>query len=158
MTQDCIICAGAPGDDVLHRIEVWRDDLWRLTLSLDAEVLGFAYLEPIRHIASIADLDGPEAASFGATIAKACQSLKTATGAPFVYIYIFGDGVAHLHVHLAPHREGDALNSQMIRGEIVSEKLPNGFERFFSREFPALPGAEQRRIAEIVRRQLHSAS
>jgi hypothetical protein len=43
----------------------------------------------------------------------------------------FGDGVAHLHVHLAPHRQGDALNSQMIRGEIVSEKLPNGFEALF---------------------------
>jgi diadenosine tetraphosphate (Ap4A) HIT family hydrolase len=154
MTQDCIICAGPAGDDALHRIEVWRDDLWRLTLSLDAEVLGFAYLEPIRHIASIADLDGPEAKSFGATIAKVSRVLKQASGAELVYVYIFGDGVAHLHVHLAPHRQGDALNSQLIRGEIVSEKLPNGFERFFSREFPALPEADQRRVADIVRRSL----
>jgi diadenosine tetraphosphate (Ap4A) HIT family hydrolase len=154
MTQDCIICAARGGDDALHRVEVWRDDLWRLTVSLDAEVLGFAYLEPIRHIATIADLDGPEAASFGATIARASQSLKAATGAGFVYVYIFGDGVQHLHVHLAPHRPGDALNSQMIRGEIVSEKLDNGFERFFSREFPALPEADQQRVAESVRKQL----
>ena len=71
-----------------------------------------------------------------------------------VYVYVFGDGVAHLHVHLAPHRAGDALNSQMIRGEIVSQKLPNGFERFFSRDFPALPEAEQLRVVDIVRRQL----
>jgi diadenosine tetraphosphate (Ap4A) HIT family hydrolase len=154
MTQGCIICAGPEGDEALSRIEVWRDELWRLTLSLDAEVLGFAYLEPIRHIANIAELDGPEAQSFGATIAKVCRVLKAASGAKLVYVYVFGDGVAHLHVHLAPHREGDALNSQMIRGEIVSEKLPNGFERFFSREFPALPEAEQRRVAEDVRRQL----
>lgn len=158
MTQACVICAGAEGDKALSRIEVWRDDLWRLTVSLDAEVLGFAYLEPLRHIASIADLDGPEAQSFGTTIAKVSQALKAATDTAFVYVYIFGDGVAHLHVHLAPHREGDALNSQMIKGEIVSEKLPNGFERFFSREFPALPEAEQRQVAEIVRRSLHSAS
>ena len=40
-----------------------------------------------------------------------------------VYVYIFGDGVPHLHLHLAPHRPGDALNDQMIRGEIVEEKL-----------------------------------
>lgn len=157
MTQNCIICSGKMGDDVLSRIEVWRDDLWRLTLSLDAEVLGFAYLEPIRHIASIAELDGPEAQSFGTTIAKMSQVLKAATGTDLVYVYIFGDGVAHLHVHLAPHRQGDALNSQMIRGEIVSEKMPNGFERFFSRDFPALPEAEQRRIAEIVRQRLLSS-
>jgi diadenosine tetraphosphate (Ap4A) HIT family hydrolase len=156
MTKDCVICAGQQGDAALRRIEVWRDDLWRLTVSLDAEVLGFAYLEPIRHIASIADLDGGEAASFGATIAKASRSLKRATGAEFVYVYIFGDGVAHLHVHLAPHREGDALNSQMIRGEILTEKLENGFERFFSRDFPALPEAQQRRVAEAVQRELES--
>ncbi|MGE0238294.1 MAG: HIT family protein [Parvibaculaceae bacterium] len=154
MTQGCVICAGAEGDAALGRIEVWRDDLWRLTLSLDAEVPGFAYLEPIRHIATIADLDGPEAQSFGATIARMSRALKAATSAKIVYVYIFGDGVAHLHVHLAPHRAGDALNSQMIRGEIVSEKLPNGFERFFSRDFPALPEAEQHRVADIVRRQL----
>jgi diadenosine tetraphosphate (Ap4A) HIT family hydrolase len=157
MTQPCVICSGAEGDKLLSRIEVWRDDLWRLTLSLDAEVPGFAYLEPIRHIASIADLDGPEAASFGTTIAKVTQALKTATGAPLVYVYIFGDGVAHLHLHLAPHRPGDALNSQMIRGEIVSEKMPSGFERFFSRDFPALPEAEQRRVAESVRNELARA-
>lgn len=154
MSVDCIICRTTAGDAVLHRLEVWRDDLWRLTVSLDAEVLGFAYLEPLRHIPTIADLDGPEAASFGAVMAKATQALKEATGAPIVYVYIFGDGVPHLHVHLAPHRDGDALNSQMIRGEIVSEKMPDGFERFYSPEFPALPEADQRRIAETVRRRL----
>jgi diadenosine tetraphosphate (Ap4A) HIT family hydrolase len=154
MMQHCIVCSGAEGDKALNRIEVWRDDLWRLTLSLEAEVLGFAYLEPLRHIANIAELDGPEAASFGATIAKVSRTLKEATAAEIVYVYIFGDGVAHLHVHLAPHRQGDALTSQMIKGEIVSEKLPNGFERFFSRDFPALPEVEHRRVAEIVRQHL----
>ena len=154
MTEDCIICAGRGGDDALSRIEVWRDDLWRLTVSFDSEVLGFAYLEPHRHIATIADLDGPEAASFGTTIARVSQSLKAATDAEFVYVYIFGDGVAHLHVHLAPHRDGDALNSQMIRGEIVSEKLDNGFERLFSHEFPALPETDQRHAAARVRKYL----
>ena len=154
MTQPCVICSGIEGDKILSRVEVWRDNLWRLTVSLDAEVLGFAYLEPIRHVANICVLDGQEAASFGTTIAKVSQALKAATGAELVYVYIFGDGVAHLHVHLAPHRPGDALNSQMIRGEIVSEKMPEGFERFFSRDFPALPEAEQRRVAGIVRHRL----
>ena len=34
---------------------------------------------------------------------------------------------------------GDALSDQMIRGELVEEKLPNGMTRFASSEFPALP-------------------
>lgn len=154
MNEGCIICRKEAGDAHLHRIEVWRDDLWRLTISLDAEVLGFAYLEPLRHIPIIADLDGPEAASFGAVMARTTQALKEATGAAIVYVYIFGDGVPHLHVHLAPHKDGDALNSQMIRGEIVSEKMPDGFERFYSPEFPALPEADQRRVADAVRGRL----
>ena len=68
-----------------------------------------------------------------------------------VYVYIFGDGVPHLHVHLAPHRTGDALNDQMIRGELVQEKLPNGMTLFTSKEFPALPREQLVEIADQVR-------
>jgi len=89
-------------------------------------------------------------------VAKTTQALKEATGAAIVYVYVFGDGVPHLHVHLAPHKDGDALNSQMIRGEIVSEKMPDGFERFYSPEFPALPEADQRRVGDTVRERLSS--
>ena len=35
--------------------------------------------------------------------------LRDATGAELTYAYVFGDRVAHLHVNLAPHRDGDAL-------------------------------------------------
>ncbi len=31
---DCPACRGAEGDPELHRLEVWSDDLWRLTTSL----------------------------------------------------------------------------------------------------------------------------
>jgi diadenosine tetraphosphate (Ap4A) HIT family hydrolase len=156
MTQvgDCLICRGADGDAEFPRIEVWQDSLWRLTVSLDAEVAGFAYLEPRRHVRYITELDGAEADTFGPVIAKVSAALKAATGAEIVYVYIFGDGIPHLHVHLAPHREGDALNDQMIRGPIASEKLPNGLERFFSREFPALPRNELEDVARRVAARL----
>lgn len=145
----CVICRGIAGDAEFQRIEVWQDSLWRLTVSLAAEVPGFAYLEPKRHIRDITELDGAEAASFGPVMAKVTAALKAETAADCVYVYVFGDGIPHLHVHLAPHRKGDALNDQMIRGEIVSEKLPSGIEWFVSREFPALP---QDTLAEVARR------
>jgi diadenosine tetraphosphate (Ap4A) HIT family hydrolase len=85
------------------------------------------------------------------TVSLATEVLKEATGAPIVYVYIFGDGVAHLHVHLAPHRAGDALNDQMIRGEVVEEKLPSGMTRVVSREFPALPREHALDVAERIR-------
>ena len=151
---DCVMCRGSAADEELNRIEVWADRHWRLTVSLAAEVAGFAYLEPRRHIAHVTDLDGAEAATFGAAMAKTTKALKLATGAEVVYIYIFGDGVPHLHVHLAPHKAGDALNDQMIRGEITEETLPNGMTRFFSREFPSLPRAQLAEIAAKVRDDL----
>ena len=44
--KDCPICRGAAFDPEMDRIAVWEDALWRLTVSLAAEVPGFAYLEP----------------------------------------------------------------------------------------------------------------
>lgn len=149
------MCRGATTDDELDRIEVWQDAHWRLTVSLSSEVLGFAYLEPKRHVRYIHELDGNEAATFGSVIAKCTKALKDATDAQVVYAYVFGDGVPHFHVHLAPHHSGDALNDQMIRGEIVEEKLANGMTRFYSAEFPALPRDKLKEIADQIRVLLH---
>lgn len=60
----------------------------------------------------------------------------------------------HLHAHLAPHRKGDALNDQIIRGELTEEKLPNGMTLFSSAEFPPLPRDQLGEIAARVRRKL----
>jgi len=151
---DCILCRRADGDRELNVVEVWRDDLWRLTMSLESEVPGFAYLEPHRHIAHITDLDGPEAATLGAVLARTTSALQEVVGAELVYIYVFGGGVPHLHLHLAPHRSGDPLNTQLIRGEVEEEHLPSGASRITSREFPPLPEAELRAVADRVRDSL----
>ena len=60
----------------------------------------------------------------------------------------------HLHVHLAPHRTGDPLIDQMIRGEITEEKLPDAMTRIVSSDFPPLPLEQLREVAERVRARL----
>jgi diadenosine tetraphosphate (Ap4A) HIT family hydrolase len=119
--SECVICRGVAGDEELQRIQVWEDSLWRLTVSLDAEVLAFSYLEPKRHIPHLTDLDGEEARTFGEVLARLSRVLQEETGAELVYVYIFGGGVPHLHVHLAPHRPGEGLNTQIVRGEFTEE-------------------------------------
>jgi diadenosine tetraphosphate (Ap4A) HIT family hydrolase len=148
--SDCPICRGPAADAEMLRTQVWEDPLWRLTVSLSSEVPGFAFLEPKRHIPYITDLDGAEAATLGAVLAQATAALRAETGAELVYVYIFGGGIPHLHIHLAPHRAGDALNSQMIRGEISEEHLPSGLTLFTSKEFPPLPEAELRAVADRI--------
>jgi len=142
------------GDAELERIQVWEDALWRLSVSLEAEVPGFSYLEPKRHIPHITDLDGEEARTFGTVLARVTNVLRDETGAELVYVYIFGGGVPHLHVHLAPHRSDDALNTQMIRGQVIKEELSSGAGRYVSKEFPPLPEEEQRAVARRVQQRL----
>lgn len=105
----CLLCDWPAADREFDRIEIWRDSLWRLTTSLVAPVAGFSYLEPIRHIPSITELAGQEAASLGATLAWVTAILREQTAADLVYVTVFGERVAHLHFNLAPHRAGDAL-------------------------------------------------
>jgi len=76
---------------------------------LQGPVVGFAHLEPHRHIPFITDLDSMEAATLGPVLARVTAALRTATAADKVYVYVFGDRVPHLHFNLAPHRPGDAL-------------------------------------------------
>ncbi|HEY7976085.1 MAG TPA: HIT domain-containing protein [Ktedonobacterales bacterium] len=151
---DCILCQGRAADEQLLRMEVWQDALWRLTVAIGSETPGFACLEPKRHITDITRLDGPEAASLGPTLARVTATLRDETQVERVYIYVFGDGVAHLHLHLAPHRPDDALNDQIIRGELVTRHLPSGVTLIESKDFPPLPEADLRAIAERVRLRL----
>ncbi|TMG41377.1 MAG: HIT domain-containing protein [Chloroflexi bacterium] len=148
------MCRGSEGDAELGRVLVWEDDLWRLTTSVQSEVPGFSYLEPKRHIPHITDLEGPEAASLGTVLGRVTRVLREEAGTNLVYLFVFGGGVPHLHIHLAPHRDGDALNDQMIKGELVTRKLPSGAEEIISKDYPPLPEAELRRVAERVRDRL----
>jgi diadenosine tetraphosphate (Ap4A) HIT family hydrolase len=148
----CAICAGPAGDAEMGRTEVWRNEHWRLSMAVRGETLGFAYLEPLRHIPYLADLDGPEAATFGSAIARASHALREATGAPLVYAYVFGGGIPHLHVHLAPNRPEGVLNTAILSGEVEERKLPSGATEMVSRDHPTLPEAELGAVIERVRR------
>lgn len=138
-------------------MQVWEDGLWRVTTSIAGDpVAGFSYLEPKRHIPYITDLDGDEALTFGPVMARVTVALKEATGAEVVYVYVFGEGITHLHVHLAPHRDGDGLNDQMVKGTVVEERLPSGATLLVSRDYPPLPDEELRGAADRIRLLLSS--
>lgn len=136
-------------------MQVWEDELWRLTTSVSGDpVRGFSYLEPKRHIPFITELDGNEALTFGSVIARVAGVLKEGTEAEVVYVYVFGESIPHLHVHLAPHRTGDGLNDRMVKGKLVEMPLPNGATLLVSREYPPLPDEELRAAANRIRQIL----
>jgi len=108
-------------------------------------------LEPKRHIEDITHLDGEEARTFGVTIGRVTAVIKEATGAELVYVYVFGGHVSHLHLHLAPHKEGDSLNDAMTKGEVEERPLPGGAMAIVSKDFPAVPIEELRDAAARIR-------
>jgi diadenosine tetraphosphate (Ap4A) HIT family hydrolase len=156
MAPDCLLCRGADGDPELDRVEVWRDAQWRLSMSRRSSTLAFGYLEPIRHIPYLADLDGPEAASFGPAIARASAALREASGARLVYAYVFGGGIPHLHVHLAANAPEGVLSTHLIAGEIEERKLPSGATEITSKDHPDLPEEELERVIGRVRELMAS--
>ena len=147
---ECLLCNGAEADAQLGRTVVWEDPLWRLSMSRRGYTTGFGYLEPKRHIPHITDLDGDEAATFGPVLARVASALKDAAMADLVYLYVFGGGIAHLHVHLGPHRAGDALNSNVIRGELAVESDASG-ARMVSQDFEELAAGEIEAVIERAR-------
>jgi diadenosine tetraphosphate (Ap4A) HIT family hydrolase len=149
--RGCLLCDPDAASTALNRVVVWEDRLWRLAMPLRGYTTGFGYLEPKRHVRHITDLDGEEATTFGSTIARVASALKEAADAELVYVYIFGGGIPHLHVHLGPHRDGDPLNSNMIRGEIDYEPVPGGAQRIVSRDFDVLPAGEIERVIDRAR-------
>jgi len=150
----CLLCDADAAPQQLNRTLGGEDDLWRLSMSRRGYTTGFGYLEPKRHVPHVTDLDGEEAATFGPTLARVTSALQEAAGAEIVYVYIFGGGIPHLHVHLGPHREGDALNANIIRGNLDWEPLPGGAHKMVSRDFPELPSEEIAAVADRVRELL----
>jgi hypothetical protein len=67
---------------------------------------------------------------------------------------MFGGGVPNLHIHLGPHHKGDALNTQIRRGEIITEKLASGAERYVNEDFPPLPQEKQLAVAAKIKQHL----
>jgi diadenosine tetraphosphate (Ap4A) HIT family hydrolase len=129
---------------------VWEDELWRLWTVLSGSVPGFSILTPKRHIPHVTDLDGREASTLGVVLARTTRALRDATDSEVVYLHVFGERIAHLHIQLAPHRSGDALSSTLLRGRVREERLTSGATVIESLDFPERSADELRRIADEI--------
>lgn len=149
----CVLC-DPTGADLRAGRYTWEDEHWRLWTVTAGVVPGYSFLNSKRHIPHITDLDGDEAKSLGPVLGRITAVLKEAAGADVVYVHVFGDNVAHLHIHLAPHRAGDALSSQTLTGEVVNETLPNGVVVQRSRAHAPRPEREMSAIADSIAARL----
>jgi histidine triad (HIT) family protein len=107
---ECFVCAKHRLGDGAEGGVLFEDDLVYVghvhTLAGPTAYRGHLVVEPRRHVPEIGDLQDPEAAALGLTCSRMARLLREGAGAEHVYLYVAGDEVPHLHVHLVPRYPG----------------------------------------------------
>jgi diadenosine tetraphosphate (Ap4A) HIT family hydrolase len=93
-------------------LELARSDLWLLRHHpLPAPLAGWLLLDARRHLAGPLAFTDQEAASWGLAVRAASRLVRELSGCDRVYAIAFGEGAAHLHLHLIPRFAGDQASA-----------------------------------------------
>ncbi len=112
-SENCVVCAkhalgdAAPGGVLFEDELVYAGHAYPLVEPL-LTYRGYLVAEPMRHAAGLGDLTDSEAAALGLLVSRLARALEEVAGAEHVYSFVFGDGIAHAHLHvvLAPRYAG----------------------------------------------------
>jgi len=107
---------------------VYRDEQWSVEVVPGYEVEGWFILRTRRHALRIVSLDDSELSSFGWRARDLAAAVTDVTGAPAVYLMVFGESYPHFHVLVAargadvPHdrRTGEILKLRLERADIAA--------------------------------------
>ncbi len=112
-SADCFVCAkhalgdAAPGGVLFEDELIYAGHAYPLAGPALA-YRGYLVAEPLRHVAGLGDLTDSEAAALGRLVNRLARAVKEVAEAEHVYSFVFGDGLAHAHLHvvLAPRYAG----------------------------------------------------
>lgn len=146
---DCYICTKHQLGDAAQGGVLYEDELVYVghihALDGPTAYQGYLMVEPKRHVAMLGDLTDEEAARLGVLANRAAAILRRSDAIEHVYSFVFGDGVPHLHVHIAPRYRD----------------TPRKYWGARLREWPAAPTvneAEMRRFINRLRRHWTQAA
>jgi diadenosine tetraphosphate (Ap4A) HIT family hydrolase len=97
--EDCPICAKHRGDGPLVGPVIFTDDLIVLTHRATGS-LGYAFIEPRRHVPYLDQLSDEEASAVGLIRTRLAAALKAELAVEHVFTMVVGTGVAHVHEHV----------------------------------------------------------
>jgi diadenosine tetraphosphate (Ap4A) HIT family hydrolase len=102
----CFICKKQAQGSAAEGGVLYQDDLVYVghmhTLGASSVYRGYLMVETRRHVAGLGELTDDEAAAVGQLTNRASRALREGLGADHVFAFVYGTGVPHLHVHLAP--------------------------------------------------------
>jgi len=102
---DCFVCRKHRGEVAVLGGVIYEDDLVHISHAQPwgderDHYLGHVFVESQRHAPELADLIDAEAAAVGRCISRIARALMHTEGAEHVYVFVIGDGVPHVHVHV----------------------------------------------------------
>lgn len=108
---DCFICRKHRKEIHIPGGAIYEDDLVYIGHAQIREgqataYLGYLMVEPKRHVPGVAELTDVEAQAIGLMVARLSKVLKASEKAEHVYVFVLGDFVHHLHVHVVPRYPG----------------------------------------------------
>ena len=113
---ECGVCSAHRTTGLAEsRYEISRSSLWLLRHHPDpSPLVGWLFLDTLRHVGGPADFTPDEAASWGPAVQQACQLVRQLTGCDRVYAIAFGEGARHLHLHLIPRFADDPTTAAWL--------------------------------------------
>ena len=121
MKNDCIFCAIAAGE--IPCFKIYEDDETLAYLDINPFSEGHALVIPKRHAADISEIGEDALAALVLRVKKVATHLKEALPCDGFNILqnngaAAGQTVRHIHFHIVPRRNGDALEFESGKGDM----------------------------------------
>jgi diadenosine tetraphosphate (Ap4A) HIT family hydrolase len=114
---------------------------WRVAHAWSA-LPGWLIVTPLRHVTTLADLSGEEAAALGPLLADASAALTEVVGCNRTYVVLFAEqkGFGHVHFHVVPRMADLPPEHRSV----------NVFHYLSQPEESWVPALERDRLAEAI--------
>jgi histidine triad (HIT) family protein len=109
--SDCFICRKHRGEISIPGGAIYADDLVYVGHAQIREgqtiaYLGYLMVEPKRHVPDLAALTDEEARALMILVTRLSRALKATENAERVYLFVIGENVHHVHIHVVARYAG----------------------------------------------------
>jgi ATP adenylyltransferase len=132
----CVMCNLVAATDDVAALVIERTPETIAVMNLYPYGSGHLMVAPIRHVASLEDLDERELIALSHAEVRALKAIRAAYSPDGVNMGVnigraAGAGVPnHLHVHLLPRWSGDTnFMTSVAEARVMAEDLPTGYEK-----------------------------
>ena len=105
VSNECFVCRKHRGEVDIPGGVIYENDLIYISHAQlwgeeKEHYLGHVFVEARRHVAEVADLTEEEAQMIGVYTSRIAKALLHTENMEHIYIFVFGDGVPHVHYHV----------------------------------------------------------